>query len=111
MILILLLTNLTSNVFAQNAVKLNKGDTAPFTGALVKKERLEKLVKAEKSNLTLKDLSIHKDELIEFHKMDAKLQRQKLSEAKFDSNLKSIGMFVLGVVITGFAYKTVEKIK
>ena len=101
---------LINSAFAQNSVPLNEGDIAPFSGHLVKKERIEKLIKAEKSNIVLKDLGIAQDELIEYHKQDARLQRNKLSEAKFKSFWVSTGYFVLGVLVTGFAFKVNQKI-
>jgi len=104
--ILLLITSISSQ--ANDAIKLNKGDKAPFTGALVKEERLNKLVKAEKKVLILNDISATKDDLIELYKKDANNQRLKLSAAKFDSNLKSIGMFVLGVVITGYTMRAIE---
>jgi len=107
---ILILTLLINSAFAQNSTTLNKGEIAPFKGILIVSERVEKLIKAEKSNIVLKDLRITQDELIEYHKYDAKTQRKKLSEAKFDSYRTNIGMFALGVILTGFAFKVNQKI-
>lgn len=106
----ILLITLTTSAFAQNAVTLEKGDITPFRGVLLTHERAEKAVKAEKSNIVLKDLRIAQDELIEYHKQDAKTQRKKLSEAKFDSFLANMGYFVVGVLVTGFAFKVNQKI-
>ena len=103
---------LTFNIcFAQNAVIINKNDLAPYSGVLVKEEKFNSLVKSDKKVLLLEDLAATKDDIIIYHKKDANLQRTKLSEAKFDSNIKSIGMFVLGVVLSGFAFTVTEKIK
>ena len=107
--MIMLITSI-NNSFAQNAVTLNKGDTAPFKGALVAPERLDKLVKAEKSNIVLKDLRITQDEIIEYHKDQSRRYRKRLSEAKFDSFISNTGYFLLGVVLTGFAFKLSGKI-
>jgi hypothetical protein len=109
LLMIILITSINS-AFAQNAVKLNKGEVAPFTGALVKEERLDKLVKAEKSNIVLKDLRIAQDELIEYHKTDARKQREKLSDAKFEAFWTNAGYFVLGAVLTGLTFKLNQKI-
>ncbi len=108
--LILIMLLLSNTVFAQNSTVLNEGDIAPYKGVLLTPERAEKAVKAEKANIVLKDLRVAHMELIRYHKDDAKLSRKRLSEAEFDSNLKSIGMFVLGVVLTGFAFKVNQKI-
>lgn len=99
-----------NSAFAQNAVTLNKGDIAPFKGALVAPERLDKLVKAEKSNIVLKDLRITQDEIIEYHKDQSRRYRKRLSEAKFDAFMTNTGYFVLGVILTGFAFKLSGKI-
>ena len=110
-LMMILTTILISNTaFAQNSVTLNEGDIAPFKGHLVKKERLEKLVKAEKSNIVLKDLRVTQEVLIEYHREDAMVQREKLSKAKFDSNLKSVGYFVLGAVITALTFRLNQKV-
>ena len=108
--LILIMLLLSNTVFAQSSTILNRGDIAPYKGILLTHERAEKATKAEKANIVLKDLRIAHMELIRYHKDDAKLSRKRLSEAEFDSNLKSIGMFVLGVVLTGFAFKVNQKI-
>lgn len=107
LILILLLTNVA---FAQNASTLNKGDTAPFSGILVKKERLETLVKAEKSNIVLRDLRVTQDELIEYHKDTARLYRKRLAEAQWSGFWANTGYFVLGIVLTSVAFKVNSKI-
>jgi hypothetical protein len=108
---ILLILLLSINLcFAQNAVKLNKASLAPFTGILVKKERLDTLVKAEKKNLVLEDLRLTQDELIDYHKNSARVYRKRLAEAKFNSFWANTGYFVLGVVLTGFAFKVNQKI-
>ena len=110
-VLLILLTILISNsVFAQNATALNKGDTAPFKGILLTEERAEKAVKAERSNIVLKDLRIAQDELIDYHKKDAKKQREKLSDAKFDSFMNTLGAFLLGTIMASVAFKLQGKV-
>lgn len=97
-------------VFAQNATTLQKGDIAPHSGILLTKERAEQAMKAEKKVIVLEDLKLTQDQLIDYHKEDAMRQRRKLSKAEFDSNVKAIGMFVLGVVLAGVAFKLSDKI-
>ena len=109
-ILMMIMLLLSNTVFAQNSTVLYEGDTAPYDGLLLTHERAEKAVKAEKANIVLKDLRISHMELISYHKSDAKLSRKRLSEAKFDSFLANMGYFVLGVVLTGFAFKVNQKI-
>jgi len=92
------------------AVVLEKGDKAPYKGILITEERAQKAKNAEKSNIVLKDLRITQDELIGYHKYDAKTQRKKLSEAKYDSYTVNVFAFALGVILTGFAFKVNQKI-
>ena len=106
--MIFLITSI-NNSFA-DSIKLEKGNEAPFTGFLIEKDRVEELVKAEKQNIVLKDLRITQDEIIEYHKQDARVQRRKLSEAKFDTFLANAGYFVLGAVLTGLTFKLNQKI-
>lgn len=107
-LLILLLT--INTAFAQKSVRLDKDELAPFDGFLITKERTEQLIKAEKKVITLEDLRIAQEQLTEYHKQDAALQRQKLSEAKFDSHIRSSLYFVLGVVLSGFAFKVTQEV-
>jgi len=101
---------LTNESFAQNAVRLNKGDIAPFTGTILTDSKLIELDKAQRSNIVLKQLGIAKDELIVYHKQDARVQRRKLSEARFKGFWANTMYFGLGVILTGFAFKVNEKI-
>lgn len=111
--LIVLLTMLiiSINSFAQNAILLEKDQKAPFSGTLVKNERLDKLIKAEKRELVLKDLGLAKDELIEYHKKDAQTQRKKLREAKFDSFISNVGYFLVGCILTSVSFKIAQEVK
>ena len=105
---ILFTTNLA---FAQNAVLLEKDQKAPFSGTLVKNERLDKLIKAEKRELVLRDLGVTKDELIKYHKKDAQTQRKRLREAKFDSFVSNTGYFLLGCVLTSISFKIAQEVQ
>ncbi len=100
---------LLNNSFAQSTI-LNKGDTAPYTGVLLTKERAEKAMKAEKAKIVLEDLRFTQERLIKYHKDDASLQRKKLSQEKFKSNIYNIGYFVLGVVLASYAFKIQQEI-
>lgn len=110
-ILILILILFTSSAFAQNAVLLEKDQKAPFSGTLVKNERLDRLIKAEKKNIVLSDLRIAQDELIEYHKADAKRQRKRLSEAKFEAFWTNAGYFLLGCVLTSVSFKIAQEVQ
>lgn len=106
-ILVILITNLT---FAQNSAIVKKGDTVPFSGILLTEERAEEAVKAEKKVVTLEQLAEAQKALTEFHKDEASVARRRLSEAKWDGFWSNTVYFVLGVVITGFAFKVNQKI-
>lgn len=101
---------LISNSFAQNAVYIDQGKPAPYDGVLLTVDRAEEALKAEKSIIVLKDLGIAKDELILYYKQDARVQRRKLSEARFKGFWANTMYFGLGVILTGFAFKVNEKI-
>lgn len=106
---ILMILFLMSNCFAKSTI-LNKGDVAPYTGILLTKERAEKAMKAEKAEAVLRDLKVTHESLIKFHKEDAQRQRERLSEARFKSNVYNIGYFVLGVVLASYAFKIQQEI-
>lgn len=108
--LILSLIFLTQ-ALAQNSQKVKKGEPAPFDGHVVKKERLVKLIKAEKKNITLKDLAATQEEIADYHRGQARVYRKKLSEAKFDAWISNVGYFTLGIILTGFAFKVSGKIQ
>lgn len=96
---------LTTSVFAQTAAKLNKGESAPFSGILITEEKAQELHKAEKRALALSDLRLTDQKIIEYYK-DESIQRQlELKQERLSSHLKVIGFFVLGSLLTGFAFK------
>lgn len=101
---------LINNAFAQNAVKLNKGDITPFTGVLVKESKLIELDKAQRQNIVLKDLRFTQDELITYHKDKAIEARTELNKAQFKGYIGIIGAFVIGAIITSFTFKINEKV-
>lgn len=101
---------LTTTSFAQDAALLKKDEKAPFDGILLKKERAEKAMKAEKKLIVLQDLSLSQKDLIRYYKEDAQRQRDKLSEAKFKDSLYNTGYFILGVVLASYAFKIQNEI-
>jgi hypothetical protein len=104
-ILILTLIISIQSSFAQNAVKITKGSKSPFSGVVLKESTFNGLVKSDKKVLKLEDLSIVQDELIDYHKYEASAYRKELIKEKIGNNLTSIGYFVLGVLVTSFAFK------
>lgn len=107
-VLMMFLITSISNSFAGT---LQKGEAAPFTGILLTKERAEIAMKAERSNIVLKDLQIAQEELTEYHRDTARVARTELSKAQVKGYIHVIGAFILGVVVTGFAAKMNNKIQ
>lgn len=105
-LMMFLITSITSSF----AGTLQKGEAAPFTGILLTKERAEKAMKAEKSNIVLRDLGIAQEELTEYHRVAARTARTELSKAQFSGFWANTGYFALGVILTGFAFKVNQKI-
>lgn len=108
-LVMLILSTFLINSFAQT-VKLEKGEVAPNDGFLITQEVAEEAAKNKLRVIKLEDLKLAQEDLLNFHKADAKTQRKKLSEAKFDSYMNVLGAFVLGVLVTGFAAKMNQKI-
>ena len=101
----LLMLLITTNSFAQDAIALNKGDIVPFSGNLIKTEKLQEFFKSHqklplveaKLELEAQRNSLYKDRLRDTEK--------QLSRANLKGNLGTIGGFILGVVITSVAAK------
>ena len=112
MIRMILLITLMSNVaFSKEATYLNKDDIAPFDGILLTEERAEKAMKAEKKVIVLEDLRITQEELIKHYKEVAQEERDERVKQEFSNSVKNIGYFLVGTLITAFAFKTVEVTK
>lgn len=109
LMMILILTSI-SNSFAQNSLTLNEGDIAPFSGILVKSEKLQELIKSDKQKPLLEAKFELQNELIDYHKGNAKEARSELSKSELKGNMKLIGGFLLGVIVTGFAFKVNQDI-
>lgn len=109
LILMMSMITLISSSFAQSII-VKKGDTVPYDGILLTKERAEKAMKAEKAKIVLEDLKFTQEKLIKYHKDDAALQRKRLSKEQFKSNIYNVGYFVLGVVLASYAFKIQQEI-
>ena len=107
-ILILILT--INTAFAQNSITLNKGEIAPFSGHLVKSEKLKELIKSDKQVPLLKAKFELQEDLIQYHKDNTREIRSELSKSELKGNLKMIGSFFVGVLVTGFAFKVNQEI-
>jgi len=101
---------ISTSSFAETAALLEKGDSAPFSGTLITNERVDKLVKAEKANIVLKDLRIAEKELTEYHRSKAREARTELNKVQLKGYMNTILAFTVGVIVTGFAFKVNQKI-
>lgn len=110
--IVLILALLLNCVYAGEIVTLNKGDIAPFSGALVDKEQLSEFRKIDEErklldqqNVKLKDLADIHNQRIDLYKQEVKMVRDDLSSQQRKSFWTNIGYFALGVVVTGLAAK------
>jgi hypothetical protein len=99
----------------------NKGDT--FTtkcdGYYVKKELMSELKNtdealkiSEKQIIKLKDLQVREVEIKEYYKSRSEDLQKELTKKENRSNLKAIGAFALGVIITSIsAYATIRAVR
>ena len=108
--LIMLILIMTGSCFAQNAASLSKGQSAPFDGILLTKERADKAMKAEKKVPILQETISLQEDLSKFYKEDRDKYRNQLTKERFGSNIKNIGYFVLGAVITSLTFKLNQKV-
>lgn len=108
--LLLVLIFLVNTAFAQDAIIIQEGEVAEFTGILMSRDRATEALRAEKANLVLKDLQVAQEELTEYHRAAARTARTDLSKAQFNGFWANTGFFALGVILTGFAFKVNQKI-
>jgi hypothetical protein len=109
--LLLILIFLVNTAFAQDAIIIQEGEVAEFTGILMSRERATEALRAEKANLVLKDLQVAQEELTEYHRQAARAARTELTKSQVKGYMHVIGAFILGVVVTGFAAKMNNKIQ
>lgn len=90
--------------------KVKTNDPAKCDGWFVKEEKMQEIAKdkqqadlVRKENILLKDLSYTNERIIEFEKNRSNSLQKELSWEQTKSNWKSMGFFVLGVVLTGVA--------
>lgn len=103
---------LTFNCFAQDIVELNKGDAAPFRGALVSPEQMQEFrqinedkKRVDLQNIKLKDLADVNEQRIDFYKSEVKNVQNQFARERTKHFFEKIGYFALGVVVTSVAAK------
>lgn len=99
-----------------NIQRIKETEVAPCSGWLVKDDTMQQIGKDKKElevtkqqNITLKELGTTNDQIIDFHKTRAKDLEKSLRWEENKSNLKLIGGFVLGVVISGFTVYSMKQ--
>jgi hypothetical protein len=104
------LVTLTAN--SQDIVALEKGEVAPFSGALVPPEKLnemrkvdEELVITRKQITSFKELNAVNEEKIDFYRVTASDYRDELRSERTKNVFKNAGYFLLGALLTGVATK------
>ena len=104
MMLILLLM-LSTTINAQTAIRLDKGQVAPFSGNLIKTEKLEQFYKSHKKlPLVEANLSLERHR-IELYRVRLRKTESELTRTKTKGYLATLAGFALGVVLTGVAAK------
>lgn len=109
---ILILLIASNLAFSASVVPIKKGDIAQFSGALVTAEKLDQFRKTDelaklrvKQIQNLRDLSIVKDQRIEFYQRQVTVTRRELFKSDSKRFMTNVGYFVLGTLLTGFAAK------
>lgn len=88
---------------AQDAIAIKQGEIAPFSGNLIKTERLEEFYKSHKK-LPLLEAQIELEkQRLELYKDRVRSTEKELTRAKTKAYLGTIGGFALGVIITSIA--------
>jgi len=106
---ILILMIAMSPAYAIEVTPIKKGQPATKDGFVVSKDDMQKLRKLnekkkllERENLNLKDLNVINEKRVNVYEERYNASEKELTREKTKSNLKGIGGFVLGVVVTGF---------
>lgn len=102
----------STTVLCQNAVRLNKGESSPFTGTLLTDEILQEIDKdsrkveiLEKQVITLKDLNLIKDSKVSYYKDEVGFYHKEIKRERRKSFWSNVGYFTLGCLLTGLAAK------
>ena len=104
MLILLLMLSITTSS-AQDVIRLDKDQVAPFSGNLIKTSKLEEFYKSHKIVPILEaNISLEKQKL-ELYRDRLRETETELTRARTKAYLGTVGGFLLGVLITGFAAK------
>lgn len=106
-----------SNCFAIDVTPIKKGEAASKDGFFIDSENLKEMRQinedkkvAESSNLLLQDLVNINEQRIEIYKNNQKLYEDALVKEKTKSDMKGIGGFILGILVTSGTFYIATKI-
>lgn len=108
--IILLLSLIFNSVYAIDITPIEKDEKAPFSGFIIDKDNMKKFRQInedkknlEKETILLKDLAAIQEQRVDNLKEQNSLTEKELNREKFQSNLKGIGGFLIGVLATSLA--------
>lgn len=111
-IFLALLLFTTSAIACPNVQKIKTGTSSPCDGWLVSEPKMQELAKTTDELELSKKLILAQEHLrtldvaeIEFYKQKTKEANKKLEREELKRTFQTVGAFVLGVVVTGFAAK------
>ena len=97
-------------------VKLEEGDKAPFTGALVSPERLNEFRQIDETNrllekkiLTMRDLGVVMESRVDLNKKLAEEYKIEYTKSESKRSMTNLGHFLLGIAITTLAFKIAQE--
>ena len=105
LLLSLILILSTNFSYAQNAILLEKGDIAPFKGALITPDKVSELVKAKKSELVLRDIAANQKLQLNEYESELKVLTKDLKKEKVSGTINIVASFIVGVIATAFIYE------
>lgn len=104
------------NANGADIVKLEEGDKAPFTGALVSPDRLNEFRQLDETNrllekkiLTMRDLGVVMESRVDLNKKLAEEYKIEYTKSEAKRSLTNLGHFLLGVAITTVAFKIAQE--
>ena len=103
---------LTTTSFSNEVVTLNKGDTAPFRGALFSENKTNELranderrLLLEKKTITLEEIGVLSEQRLDIYKKRVYTLEETITKNNRKRFWSNIGHFLLGAALTGLAAK------
>lgn len=103
---------------SEDIVPLEKGEKAPFAGALVSADKFDLLRQIDEKNrllekkiLTLQDLNVIMADRVDLNKKLAEEYKIDYTKSEAKRSITNIGHFLLGVAITALSFKLAQEIR